>query len=195
MAQAAVWYIVVGQAQPAGPYDEAALKGLAQGGYITADTSTWREGLAEWKRLAEIDELKQVLDTLQVASAAAPSTGPKPDAADDDDLAAFNAEIEALEQEAGADEVAQAPGTPEELEFEDDDGTMYMWDRTMRKYVAKGEGPPSVSFDEMVYAGDDEVIPTIAAARAAEEASALTAERGGQDGGRGRGGRGGRGGR
>lgn len=27
--------------------------------------------------------------------------------------------------------------TPEELEFEDDDGTVYVWDARLRKYVAK----------------------------------------------------------
>ena len=29
------------------------------------------------------------------------------------------------------------PSTPEELEFEDDDGTLFVWDRALRKYVPK----------------------------------------------------------
>ncbi len=29
------------------------------------------------------------------------------------------------------------PATPEELEFEDDDGTTYVWDHKLRKYMPK----------------------------------------------------------
>jgi len=41
----------------------------------------------------------------------------------------------------GAGDKAEGTGaeTPEELEFEDDDGTMYVWDRTRRKYMPKVE--------------------------------------------------------
>lgn len=85
----------------------------------------------------------------------------------DADLAAFRAEIEALDGVDGSsaqpnttpatasqpqnstDPTAAAtaahdnndtaaPSTPEELEFEDDDGTWYVWHPTLRKYLAKG---------------------------------------------------------
>jgi HIV Tat-specific factor 1 len=41
----------------------------------------------------------------------------------------------------GAGDKAEGTGaeTPEELEFEDVDGTMYVWDRTRRKYMPKVE--------------------------------------------------------
>ena len=37
----------------------------------------------------------------------------------------------------GMEGTTEGPPTPEELEFEDDDGTMFVWDRTLRKYIAK----------------------------------------------------------
>lgn len=69
-----------------------------------------------------------------------------------DPLAAFQAEIAAVEADTqqngrhdddGGDQAA--PSTPEELEFEDDDGTMYVWDHTLRKYVPKGADIPTAS--------------------------------------------------
>ena len=32
---------------------------------------------------------------------------------------------------------AAGPSTPEDLEFEEDDGTIFVWDKTLRKYVPK----------------------------------------------------------
>ena len=53
----------------------------------------------------------------------------------EDELAAFQAEIAAVETAAVEDDDT-GDGTPEELEFEDDDGTMYVWDRATRKCAA-----------------------------------------------------------
>lgn len=61
-------------------------------------------------------------------------------------LDAFKHEIEAVEQAgpaaddpAAADDAADdREGTPEELEFEDDDGTIYKWDPKLRKYMPAG---------------------------------------------------------
>lgn len=145
----------------------------------------------------------------------------------DADLAAFRAEIEALEGIEGS-QPQTAPGTtnpgpdgvhasapllttehedparastPEELEFEDDDGTWYVWHPVLRKYLAKGgedaaldpslaaavvaaghdptAQPMDGAADEydpemMTYSADDEVLPSLSAARAAhEEARAI----------------------
>ena len=60
----------------------------------------------------------------QHAAAAATTAAAGPAAAGvapDDELAAFEAEISAIEAQA---QEGEEPGTPEELEFEDDDGTM-----------------------------------------------------------------------
>eukprot|EP00798_Chlamydomonas_sp_ICE-L_P019331 gene19331-25982_t len=75
----------------------------------------------------------------------------------DPSLAAFNAEIAAIEEEAG-------PSTPEELEFEDDDGTFYVWASALRKYVPK---------DEL-----DEMLAAAAAAKTVEGAAQMLAAAG-----------------
>lgn len=62
------------------------------------------------------------------------------------ELEAIEAELKALEAQKAAERkaaatgeaglgVGDAPGTPDELEFEDDDGTIYVWDH---KWVGKG---------------------------------------------------------
>lgn len=78
-------------------------------------------------------------------------------------------------------DVADAPASPEEKEFEDDDGTIYIWDSKLRKFVAKdiqaaAGAEAAYDVEAMTFAGDDEVIPTLAAAKAAEEAALDEAE-------------------
>ncbi len=63
------------------------------------------------------------------------------------ELEAIEAELKALEAQKAAERkaaasggeagpgVGDAPGTPDELEFEDDDGTVYVWDH---KWVGEG---------------------------------------------------------
>lgn len=115
---------------------------------------------------------------------------------------AFKHEIEAVEQAGtaaaadadGGDSAATAAGdgegpdgregTPEELEFEDDDGTIYRWDRQLRKYVPAGEDGAAAAakdgydIEAMTFVAEEEVIPTLAAARAAEEAAAAGSGKG-----------------
>jgi hypothetical protein len=132
-------------------------------------------------------------------AAAAPPTK----AAPDDALAAFQAEISAIEAEAAAASTADGdpcdgPSTPEELEFEDDDGTWYVWDGGLRKYVPKegagaaapataggagasASGGAAYDVDAMTFAGDDEVLPTLAAAKAASVVAAPSGGGGGED--------------
>jgi HIV Tat-specific factor 1 len=134
-----------------------------------------------------------------------------------DPLDAFKHEIEAVEQagalgldpdsdadaaaDAGDADAADREGTPEELEFEDDDGTIYKWDHQLRKYMPAGEVPEGDStaaaaamaeqqqqqdgdgynIEAMTFVAEEEVIPTLAAVKAAEEAAAA-----GSSGGKGR---------
>ncbi|WIA40370.1 hypothetical protein OEZ86_013734 [Tetradesmus obliquus] len=89
---------------------------------------------------------------------------------------------------AAADGAADRAATPEELEFEDDDGTMYRWDRKLRKYVPAAEADAAdaaaaaaqqqhdYDMEAMTFVAEEEVIPTLAAARAAEEAAAAALE-------------------
>jgi hypothetical protein len=124
-----------------------------------------------------------------------------------DPLDAFKQEIVAVEQAgalgidadadadaaAGAVDPAEREGTPEELEFEDDDGTIYKWDHKLRKYMPAGEVPEGsgtaaaggsdqqqqqqqdgdgYNIEAMTFVAEEEVIPTLAAVKAAEEAAA-----------------------
>jgi HIV Tat-specific factor 1 len=91
---------------------------------------------------------------------------------------------------AAADGAADRAATPEELEFEDDDGTMYRWDHKLRKYVPAAEADAAAAaaaaaeqqqqhdydVEAMTFVAEEEVIPTLAAARAAEEAAAAALE-------------------
>jgi hypothetical protein len=95
-------------------------------------------------------------------------------------MAEFHAEISAIEAATAMEEDQEGPGTPEELEFEDDDGTMYVWDAALRKYVPAGGGPvpsgaPPTDYDlqAMTFVAEEEVLPTLAAAKAAVAAAAV----------------------
>jgi HIV Tat-specific factor 1 len=98
-----------------------------------------------------------------------------------DDEAAPEGDAEA------ADAAGDRAATPEELEFEDDDGTMYRWDSKLRKYVPAAEADAAAAaaaaaeqhaydVEAMTFVAEEEVIPTLAAARAAEEAAAAALE-------------------
>ena len=96
---------------------------------------------------------------------------------DDDELAAFHAELAAVEATTTNDaDVADGNASPEEKRFEDDDGTWYCWDPTTRKFVPEGEdvpappaapaarAPPPVTWSEadMVFdAGDEPAMPSL----------------------------------
>ncbi|KAK9833990.1 hypothetical protein WJX81_001143 [Elliptochloris bilobata] len=81
-------------------------------------------------------------------AAAAKAVRAAPAARLDPELAAFRAEISAIDGGAGAPAAEAAPAPdldapatppPNEREFEDDDGTWYAWDPALRKF-APGEG-------------------------------------------------------
>lgn len=76
---------------------------------------------------------------------------------------------------------------PEELEFEDDDGTTYTWDKSSRKYVPKELPLVGYQVEDMVYPGVGDKVgiqPSTTTKRSLEEeeeaaAEALLAEAGG----------------
>jgi len=59
----------------------------------------------------------------------------------DDELAAFQAELASIEGAGDAPEDGSA--SPEEKRFEDDDGTVYVWDARSRKFAPEGEDVPA----------------------------------------------------
>eukprot|EP00879_Flechtneria_rotunda_P017652 GHRR01018504.1.p1 GENE.GHRR01018504.1~~GHRR01018504.1.p1 ORF type:complete len:334 (+),score=170.19 GHRR01018504.1:503-1504(+) len=131
-----------------------------------------------------------------------------------DPLESFKQQIAAVEAGAAADNkpaVADANptavadndrvATPDELEFEDDDGTLYNWDPELRKYIPAGTDPAAAAasaanteaagklqaqqqhdeqhdydIEAMTYVEEEEVIPTLAGAQAAAGAAAEAAD-------------------
>ena len=187
--------------------------GMAAVSTILPETLVWAEGQPGWLALRDCIELQAAGAASAAANGAAadaaPSNGavstgvdPHPDpglarargvaakavraapaARLDPELAAFRAEISAIDGDA----VAGAPGLPEaeapaspppdEREFEDDDGTWYAWDPALRKFVARepaggaAGGPrgsdtaaaaPAYDVADMTFEADEEVIPTYA---------------------------------
>jgi hypothetical protein len=100
--------------------------------------------------------------------AAEPSHEPQQEAGEEgaelDPMAAFKAEITALEGMEGAmpegEERVETP-EPEDRRFEDDDGTIYVWDPALRKFVEEGTQPSGAGYnvEDMVFEMDEEIIP------------------------------------
>ena len=59
-----VLYHVAVNGQPAGPYDMNTLSQMARNGQLTASTLVWTNGMAAWSRVDEINELKDLLQTV-----------------------------------------------------------------------------------------------------------------------------------
>ena len=94
----------------------------------------------------------------------------------DPELAEFQAEIGAIEAESEQANRADTP-PPDQQRFQDDDGTMYVWDSDLRRFVPAGEMAPSTSYDvaDMVYEAEDEKIPAMpAVTQVFNNASSLT---------------------
>jgi len=85
-----------------------------------------------------------------------------------------------LDEDAAADRAA----TPDELEFEDDDGTLYKWDHQLRKYVpataavaagaatdGQQQQPADYDIEAMTFVEEQRSSHILAAARAAEAAA------------------------
>lgn len=82
----------------------------------------------------------------------------------DPELAEFKAEIGAIEAETEQANRVDTP-PPDQQRFQDDDGTIYVWDSNVRRFVPAGETAPSTSYDvaDMVYEAEDEKIPAMPA--------------------------------
>ena len=91
-----------------------------------------------------------------------PATAVKPAVEIDPELAEFQAEIGAIEAETAETNRAETP-PPDQQRFQDDDGTMYAWDATLRRFAPAAEELPSTSYDpaDMVYEAEDEKIPAL----------------------------------
>lgn len=118
---------------------------------MLATTHVWREGLPQWDEIAAVPLLRRVLAAATArerrtkAAAAAPaSTAPS--------------------------SAANRPGTPDEREFEDDDGTVYEWDRTLGKYRPKGD--KAAAHDPAARAIAERAAKAAEAAAAAAQAAA-----------------------
>ena len=59
----------------------------------------------------------------------------------DDELAVFQAELASID--GAGDAPADGSASPEEKRFEDDDGTVYVWDPGTRKFAPEGEDVPA----------------------------------------------------
>lgn len=100
-----------------------------------------------------------------------------------DPLDAFKQEIEALEKNADGpiDPPVEldAPKSPDEKSFVDDDGTEYTWDSIARKYKSKDfdarAQPPAAAINYdinmMTYEADEEIVPSLAEAQRHQEAA------------------------
>lgn len=176
---AAAWYFLV-EGQPIGPYNVEALRGFFKSGHLNSESLFWKEGEPEWKPAAKYESLSEAL---HVKDPPEPTVaGPQAEQAkevlpDDDPLAAFQAEIQAIEAENAV--LNEEPASPAERSFVDDDGTWYLWDSSLKKFVAQGGAPPpgeaAYNPDDMVFEAEEEVIPTLQAVREAEAAAAAKA--------------------
>lgn len=68
-------------------------------------------------------------------------------------------------QEGGLQDASrQESPPPEDKEFEDDDGTVYVWDSSLRKFQPKADGAPPVNYgvEDMTFEADEEQQPAYA---------------------------------
>jgi HIV Tat-specific factor 1 len=168
------------------------------GGYFkNPDVMFWKEGQGEWQPLKQLPELNAALQqappagTPTVGDAAAPQSGAQAAAAApaaapagsqrgaaaaaapaqpaDPELAGFLSEISALEADTDGADVPPSP-PPDERCFEDDDGTIYVWDSALRKFMPEGEAgvagaaapaAAALAYNEadMVYEAEEEAQP------------------------------------
>lgn len=78
-AAQAEWYVSPG-GNVAGPFQVAHLIEMAQKGELTPDTLCWKDGMAQWQRLADVPELRSVVAQIVAAPAAPSGPPPLPDA-------------------------------------------------------------------------------------------------------------------
>jgi HIV Tat-specific factor 1 len=147
----------------------------------------WGPGLGEWKALKDLPQLQVLLrrSTAAAVAARAPaataparlvgrvaagalsaSTGQTASAPlgqqPDEELAGFFAEISAIEAEVegGEEDMGKRESPPpDERSFEDDDGTVYLWNPSLRKFMPVEEEAGPYTEDEMVFVPEEEKMP------------------------------------
>ncbi len=115
------WYYAVG-ADRKGPVTRAALADLVGGGAVTEQTYVWRQGMANWSRLAEVEELSGLL--------AAPGTdgGPEEDEEVNEGDTAYMSKDAILAAHAGAaasEPAASEPAASEPAASESSAGGLF----------------------------------------------------------------------
>eukprot|EP01025_Chloroclados_australasicus_P061196 TRINITY_DN8001_c0_g1_i5.p1 TRINITY_DN8001_c0_g1~~TRINITY_DN8001_c0_g1_i5.p1 ORF type:complete len:636 (+),score=106.64 TRINITY_DN8001_c0_g1_i5:102-1910(+) len=199
-----VWYFLDPSGLPNGPHTAQGLHEFVEKGVLNEEVLVWKEGLEDWQKYNEIKieedfdyrkDIRRIKEAKQAVSKEDPEIK-------DPELLRFEAEIQALEaeeEEGQQDEMLdqtvnqqQSPQQDEpqpELEFEDDDGTLYVWDKILKKYIQEdmdasavnkeGMGNlcpdkkptelPSYQVEEMTYEPEDEIIPDLATVKATIE--------------------------
>lgn len=182
------WYILGENQEHVGPYALSELQEHFSNGYIAESTLLWADGRSEWMPLSLIPELYSGMSIQRPDNTAADVSGNA-----DDDFAKWEKEVREAEAEVealkhgnndqlgdGVHERTEAdpddrPSTPPdgEEEFTDDDGTTYKWDRGLRAWVPQEENIPikkdEYGPEEMTFALDEEVFPTLNAADTSAE--------------------------
>lgn len=59
-----VEYHVAVNGQSIGPFDTATLAQMAVRGQLTADSFVWKNGMAQWKKAREVDDLKSLFPVI-----------------------------------------------------------------------------------------------------------------------------------
>mmetsp|Transcript_12157 Transcript_12157/g.34211 ORF Transcript_12157/g.34211 Transcript_12157/m.34211 type:complete len:481 (-) Transcript_12157:70-1512(-) len=178
------WYFLGPSGQPEGPMTTSHIKAMVTSGSLLPSTMVWKTGMSEWATWESQQQQQPPSEAPPATSkpavkaaviSAAPAARKPTDP--EDELASFLGEISALEQEAeqakagGAEDGQERPESPspEDREFIDDDGTKYRWDSTLRAFKPV-EDIPAYTEEDMVFKAEDEVIPTVSQAKAAEAA-------------------------
>ncbi|CAG9465164.1 unnamed protein product [Pedinophyceae sp. YPF-701] len=104
------WFFLDAHRQHRGPYDEAGLEGLAKQGYLAGQMVVWRKGMTGWKKLEDVEELSHIQGAIdreairaRQAEAAAATAQKAQAAGTDNAMAAFQAEVGALQAKQAAD--------------------------------------------------------------------------------------------
>jgi predicted Zn finger-like uncharacterized protein len=75
--RSAVWYAMI-KGKQEGPFDFVALDGKIKGGEITQRTYLWKQGMADWKRAADLTDLASLFAPAPAAPVAAAKAAPAP---------------------------------------------------------------------------------------------------------------------
>ncbi|CAN0859908.1 HIV Tat-specific factor 1 [Linum grandiflorum] len=181
MAEAQYWYVLGDNQQQLGPYTSSELQQHFLSGYFLENTLVWSEGRSEWQPLSSVPELISLIAQhgSEISSSEPTSRIGVADvfnSDDEDEFEKWQREVTEAEEaenlkngstastvETDNDAVASSP--PEgEQEFTDDDGTLYMWDKSLRVWIPQ-EDVKSVNEqyqpEDMTFSKEEEVFPVL----------------------------------